>query len=140
MRLHVHLPLCTLLHRRVNVEQLGLILEKSMIIDDGIDVTPKVILEMRDDDIEVLTKMAVESEATGYKRWPMVASVILKRKQAGLAIPQALADALPLENISLSSTWIDETIRAAGGKEFRVESLYGAARAVSCRRVMRVHS
>lgn len=103
--------------RRATPEQLGRMLDEASLGDETIETTRKIFFEWRNDDAETVTRIALASEESGLRRWPMVACAILKRQEAGLDMPQELVDALPLESVSVSTAWIDQAIRAALGND-----------------------
>lgn len=117
--------------RRATPEQLQKILDKATLGDETVEMTRKTFFELRDDDADTVTKIALGSEEKGLRRWPMVACAILKRKAEGLDIPKELIDALPIEGVSIATSWIDQAIRAELGTDHNKHfDLHGLARAV----------
>ena len=103
--------------RRASVDQLVTIFDNATLGDQTIDATRKLFFEVRDDDAETVTEIALAMKERGMRRWPPVACAILKRSEAGLSIPDELLDVLPLDGVSVSMSWVDQAIRDALGTD-----------------------
>jgi antitoxin component YwqK of YwqJK toxin-antitoxin module len=70
----------------------------------------RALTEWRDDDPAAVAEMAIAIDDTGLNKWPSVACAILKLREAGEELPDALIDAVELDSGSPSLSWVDQKI------------------------------
>jgi len=94
--------------RVANEEQLGTLVRRASL---GAKPVEKALLVLRSDPPERLERIALSIEKNGLRKWPAVCCAILRHHEVHGSIPEALLDALELDQGTPSISWVGQRLQ-----------------------------